>query len=112
MERKLINLPAPVDNPLEQVRFDELVKQLRSINADGTLALDSENELIPSTNPAFTVDYDFASSNLTITGNENIGDFVIEEQIFSEDHPYLSDEFLLEITDDTDATIGSITVPK
>ena len=98
--------------PWNKLDSDELVKQLRSINADGTLALDSENELIPSTNPAFTVDYDFASSNLTITGNENIGDFVIEEQIFSEDHPYLSDEFLLEITDDTDATIGSITVPQ
>ena len=105
-----LELPASVD-PLDAGRFESLLNSFQSINQDGTI---SAGEL-PNPNPAFSVTFDEVNFSYIIEGNQNTGDFTIdvdanpgiESTVIQE---YLSDDFLVSISDEAGVEIDNITV--
>jgi len=105
-----LELPASVD-PLDAGRFESLLNSFQSINQDGTITEDG----LSSPNPAFSVTFDEVNFSYIIEGTQNTGDFTIgadanpgiESTVIKE---YLSDNFLVSISDENGAEIGNVTI--
>jgi flagellar hook-associated protein FlgK len=107
-----LELPADID-PLNPDRFNQVVNTLKSINKDGSVSEDN----LATTDPAFDAIFDEASLSIILSGLVNTGDFQIqndaelnlETEVVQE---FLSDDFILTLTDQDGIEFGSITVPQ
>ena len=105
-----LELPASVD-PLDAGRFESLFNSFQSINQDGTIS----EAGIPSANPAFSVIFDEVNFSYLIEGTQNTGDFTIETDAnpgieSAVVREYLSDDFLVSISDESGDEIGSVAI--
>lgn len=104
-----VELPGSVD-PLDIARFDTLLNSLDSINQDGTQTADGSK----STNPAFSVAFDYTTLSFSITGNSNTGNFevaaVADGIEVATNREFISDNFIVTINDGTGVEIGSVEV--
>ena len=104
-----VELPGSVD-PLDIARFDTLLNSLNSINQDGTKTVDGSQ----STNPAFSVAFDFTTFSFSLTGNANTGNFdiaaVADGIEVNTNREFVSDDFIISINDGDGVEIGSVEV--
>jgi flagellar hook-associated protein FlgK len=105
-----LELPASVD-PLDAGRFESLLNSFQSINQDGTITEDGS----VSPNPAFSVTFDEVNFSYLIEGNPNTGDFTIEADAnpgieSTVVQEYLTDDFLVSISDENGDEIGSVNI--
>ena len=104
-----VELPGSVD-PLDIARFDPLLNSLNSINQDGTKTVDGSQ----STNPAFSVAFDFTTFSFSLTGNANTGNFdiaaVADGIEVNTNREFVSDDFIISINDGDGVEIDSVEV--
>ena len=108
-----LELPEGTGDPLDLSRFESLETELNSINKDGSKTVDGS----ASTDPAFDVTFVNESQTFLLSGNQNLGDFLIdvnataslESNTFQE---FISDEFNIEIQDENGQLVGSVIVPS
>ena len=104
-----VELPGSVD-PLDIARFDTLLNSLNSINQDGTKTVDGSQ----STNPAFSVAFDFTTFSFSLTGNANTGNFdiaaVADGIEVNTNREFVSDDFIISINDGDGVEIDSVEV--
>jgi len=107
-----LELPATDGDPLDPIRFSELESALKAINKDGSITEDGSI----SDDPAFDVSFVEESLTFVLSGNENLGSFILEtnESLAIEStniQEYLSDILNIEIKDDNGQLVESISVP-
>ena len=108
-----LELPEGNGDPLDLSRFESLETELNSINKDGTKTLDGS----ASNDPAFDVTFLNESQTFLLSGNKNLGDFIIdvnaaaslESDTLQE---FISDELNIEIQDENGQIVGTVKVPS